>query len=105
MSWKGSCAGSERRLCHTRGATSKGVEPCRNGTTGGVCPHRVARDGQQEYRQNQEQGEEAAGMVVGGAKQRQQRRQSQQQAAAQSQQQGSQAFDSCMSARGYTVQP
>ena len=66
---------------------------------------RLDSDVQQEYRQNQAQGAAAAGMVVGGAKQRQQRRQSQQQAATQSQQQGSQAFDSCMGARGYTVQP
>ena len=66
---------------------------------------RLDSDVQQEYRQNQAQGAAAAGMVVGGAKQRQQRRQSQQQAATQSQQQGSQAFDSCMSVRGYTVQP
>jgi type IV secretory pathway VirB10-like protein len=73
---------------------------------------RVDSDVQQEYRQNQAKDAAAAGMVVGGAKQRQQRRSTQQQqaaqqeqAAAQSQQQGSQAFDSCMSARGYTVQP
>lgn len=66
---------------------------------------RLDSDVQQEYRQNQAQGAAAAGMVVGGAKQRQQRRQTQQQAASQSQQQGSQAYDSCMSARGYTVQP
>ena len=39
MSWKGSCAGSERRLRCTGGATSKGVEPCQNGTTGWACPH------------------------------------------------------------------
>jgi hypothetical protein len=69
---------------------------------------RVDSDVQQEYRQNQAQEAAVAGAVVGGAKQRQQRRQStqQQQAAAQTQQQqGSQAFDACMGARGYTVQP
>ena len=73
---------------------------------------RVDSDIQQEYRQNEAREAAAAGMVVGGARQRQQRRATQeqqaaqqQQAAAQSQQQGSQAFDSCMSARGYTVQP
>jgi YMGG-like Gly-zipper len=73
---------------------------------------RVDSDVQEEYRQNQARETAAAGAVVGGSRQRQQRRQTQQQQAQQQQtaaqtqqQQGSQAFDSCMSARGYTVQP
>ena len=63
----------------------------------------------EEYRQNQAREAAAAGAVVGGARQRQQRRQQQaeqQQAAEQTQKQGStQAFEACMGARGYTVQP
>lgn len=73
---------------------------------------RVDSDVQEEYRQNQARETAAVGAVVGGSRQRQERRQTQQQqaqqqeAAAQTQQQqGSQAFDACMGARGYTVQP
>ena len=73
---------------------------------------RVDSDVQEEYRQNQARETAAVGAVVGGSRQRQQRRQTQQQQAQQQQtaaqtqqQQGGQAFDSCMSARGYTVQP
>lgn len=73
---------------------------------------RVDSDVQEEYRQNQARETAAVGAVVGGSRQRQERRQTQQQQAQQQQtaaqtqqQQGSQAFDACMGARGYTVQP
>ena len=65
-------------------------------------------DVQQQYRQNQAQQAAAAGAAAGAAQQRQQRRQSQQQqqqTASQSQQKSSDAFNACMSARGYNVTP
>jgi hypothetical protein len=69
----------------------------------------VDSDVKQEYRQNEAQEAAAAGAVVGAARQRQARRQSQQQqqqqAATQSQQAGGEAFNACMSARGYSVTP
>ena len=67
---------------------------------------RVNSDVKEEYRQNQAREAAAAGAVVGGARQRQQRRQAtQQQAAAQqaAHQSGNDAFNACMTTRGYTL--
>jgi hypothetical protein len=70
---------------------------------------RVDSDVKEEYRQNEAREAAAVGAVVGGARQRQQRRQSaqQQQAAQQqaAQQAGGDAFNACMTARGYSLSP
>lgn len=69
----------------------------------------IDSDVKEEYRRNEAKGAATAGAVIGGARQRQQRRteaaqqESEQKQAAQTA--STNAFNTCMAARGYTLAP
>lgn len=96
-----STAGGERLRGAAKGAAAGAAAAQIRGNRHGEIYDQVNDDIKQEYRQNQARETAAIGMVAGGAKHRQSRREASQNASTGN----SQAYNSCMAGRGYSISP
>ncbi len=96
-----SAAGGERLRGAAKGAAAGAAAAQIRGNRHDEIYGQVNDDIKQEYRQNQARETAAIGMVAGGAKHRQNRREASQDASTGN----SQAYNSCMTGRGYSISP